>query len=64
MPCIVVFPWVSSFTEKYLVPMFLRAKHTFDPRARIIPNNDVWASDHGSDPTAVVNIAAMMMTNL
>ena len=64
MPCIVVFPWVSSFTEKYLDPIFLRAKHTFDPRARKMPNTDVWDSDHGSDATAVVNIAAMMMTKL
>ena len=64
MPCIDVFLSASSFSEWYLVPMFLRAKHTFDPRARIIPNNDVLASDHGSDPAAVVNIAAMMMTNL
>ena len=51
---------VALSEYKYFVPIFLRAQHRLEARAKPIPTIEDRASDMGSDPTAVVKIIIMM----
>ena len=52
----------ESFSEKYLVPMFLRAKERLEPVEKMTPTREAGALERGSDPMAEMTTESMMKT--
>ena len=61
-PINVVLDSEDSFSKKYFVPMFLRAKQRFEPTAKMMPTTDAEALEIGSDPIAEIKTVIMMKT--
>ena len=52
----------ESFSGKYLVPMFLRAKERLEPTEKMTPTREAGALERGSDPMAEMTVESMMKT--
>ena len=52
----------EAFSEKYLVPMFLRASERLEPTEKMTPTRDAGALERGSEPIAEVTRLRMMRT--
>ena len=52
----------ESFSGKYLVPMFLRAKERLEPTEKMTPTREAGALERGSDPMAEMTTESMMKT--
>ena len=52
----------ESFSVKYLVPMFLRAKQRLEPTEKMTPTIEAGALERGSEPMAEMTTENMMRT--
>ena len=52
----------ESFSVKYLVPMFLRAKERLEPTEKMTPTREARTLERGSDPMAEIMTEIMMKT--
>ena len=52
----------ESFSEKYLVPIFLRASERLEPVEKMTPTREAGALERGSEPMAEMTTENMMRT--
>ena len=52
----------ECFSEKYLVPIFRRAKERLEPTEKMTPTREAGALERGSEPMAEMTTESMMKT--
>ena len=61
-PANVVLEEEEFFSEKYLAPMFLRAKERLEAVEKMTPTREAGALERGSEPMAEMTTESMMKT--